>query len=319
MRIIDNNLAEDQYRHLIKKHLTLEELKEGFSAARVDYYGQERALWEDLRDLFQTASIDARSFPKKNGILIEGDDVTSLILCEALEFSLRAFCNFYAQDKLVEHGYGGWSEVTSYYSSFFSIHSLLRLQGRSITRIWRPEWNQYHVFPFDFTTHKYVVCRCKGPHHQIGWELYFDVYDSFLYEAEPNFYQVSRKANVEDPTEEWEFRNQVNYQPYFRYQEVRNPQVIPSLISQYSQNDLPDDPISTLVSLTTDPYYKYYARTELRLIFFRRLLADIAGGNSSLNTLLTSKNALMRSFLSTVSNRQDVNSVSVILPSLMGI
>jgi len=116
----------------------MDDIRKGFNKPDIDFYDQNVPLWRKLKSLLEKAGISKNSITSTNGVLVEGNDVTSLILGEALEYFCRAFYNFYAQDKLIQHGYSTWSGVTNYYASFFGLHSLLRLQGRCITSIWRP-------------------------------------------------------------------------------------------------------------------------------------------------------------------------------------
>ncbi len=69
----------------------------------------------------------------------------------SMDFLLKAFYNFSAQHYLMKRGYISWAKITNYYSSFFAINSLLRLQGRVISRIWKPPIGmKFYIFPFNF-------------------------------------------------------------------------------------------------------------------------------------------------------------------------
>jgi len=242
----------------------------------------------------------------KNGILIKGQEITSLVLSEAIEYFTRAFCNFYAQDELIQHGYSTWSEITNYYSSFFSIHSLLRLQGRCITRLWRPGGKQFYIFPYSFKDHEYVISTkgVKGKSaHEAAWSLYYDVYDSFSYAENVNFETIFKKKYVGTPEEEIDFRNKVNYEPYQGYEEIWDPKRIPDLIACYEQKRFTNNEVELLSRLATDPEYQYYARSALRILFSHSIFSRIAQRNRDLNLLLHDRRSALTGFLTTVKPR----------------
>ena len=238
-------------------------------------------------------------------------------MCEALEYFCRAFYNFYAHDKLIEHGYSTWSGITNYYASFFCIHSLLRVQGRCITRIWRPNRKQFYIFPSDFLHHIYVICAETKPAHDAAWDRYYDIYDGFSYEENADFETIYKKKNVGRPDEEIDFRNQRNYEPYQGYEEIREPLLIAEMVKRYEDKKFSRDEVSLLSSLTTDPDYRYYARSALRLIFTYKLLSDIARENGGLSSLLGNRRNALLSFLKHVGQRKEADTINQKLPAIM--
>mgnify|MGYP001044994991 CR=1 FL=1 len=260
MRILKATLSSSSYKSFLNQNLDLDTIKKGFSQATLNFFERRTALWQNLRSLLEGSGTRAKSITNTNGVLVEGDEITSLILGEAVEYFCRSFYNFYAQDKLIENWYSTWSGVTNYYASFFSIHSLLRLQGRCITRIWRPGGKEFYIFPYDFLSHQYVICtNCvQGKSiHDAAWSIYYDVYDVFLYSENLHFEAVFKKKNVGTPEEEIDFRNQINYEPYQGYDEVRDPDLIPEIIEKYENKRFTKNEIEALSRLTTDPDYKY--------------------------------------------------------------
>jgi len=314
MRIL-NTLPEASYKDFSNKNLTIEEILNGFSKAQMDFYSQKIALWQKLKSLLSTAGIS--SIAKKTGVLIEGVEITSLILGEALEYFCRAFCNFFAQDELMQHGYSTWSGVTNYYVSFFCVHSLLRLQGRAITSIWRPSGKRFYIFPYNFLDHQYVICSSARPAHEAAFITYYDVYDGFQYSENLKFEHIFKRKYVGQPDEESDFRNQINYEPYLGYEEIGDPNLIPEKIRQYGEKRFTSNEIEILASLTTDLDYRYYARAALRLIFSHILIEKIANRNNDLNSLLSSRKRDFRDFLRYVQPRIEEGMISRRLQTIM--
>ena len=95
----------------------------------------------------------------KTGHVFEGQDITSSLLNESLEYFQKALYNFNAQYLLAQNGYRTWAEVTNYYSSYFSIFALLSLQGRIISRIKLDGINPIPclLHPSDFRNNQYVL------------------------------------------------------------------------------------------------------------------------------------------------------------------
>lgn len=307
MKILDQELSPKDFEGFANQNLSIDALSEGFSKASIDFYKKRTPLWQNLKSLFHIAGLSNRSI-KKNGILVKGTEITSSILGEAIEYFSRAFCNFYAQDELIQHGYCTWSEITNYYSSFFGIHSLLRLQGRCITRMWRPKGKQVYIFPYNLHDHEYVVCT-KGVEgksaHEAAWSLYYDVYDGFIYVENLNFESIFKKKYVGTPEEEMDFRNKVNYEPYQGYEEIRDPTKIPAIIKSYAEKKFTSNEIEMLSRLTTDPDYRYYARSALRIIFCYSLFMRIAQKNKELNSLFVNCRNTLSDFLDQAKPRNE--------------
>jgi hypothetical protein len=321
MEILNRELQSEDFEDFANQNLAIDLVCKGFSEACIDFYKTKAPLWQELKTLLQGAGLTHKSL-KKKGVLIKGPEVTSLILCEAVEYFSRAFCNFYAQDELIQHGYSTWSEITNYYSSFFSIHALLRLQGRCITRIWRPKGRQVYVFPSSFQDHEYVIST-KGVEgknaHEAAWSLYYDVYDGFTYSENLNFESIFKKKYVATAEEEIDFRNKINYEPYQGYEEIWNPAKTPAIIKCYDQKRFTKNEIEILSMLTTDPDYQYYARSALRIIFLHSLFQHIAKKNNQLNSLFQNRKSALSDFLNIVKPRNESDMLCHRLQVILGL
>jgi hypothetical protein len=321
VEILNKELPSKDFEDFANQNISMDVVCKGFSEASMGFYKTKVPLWQKLKPLFQAAGLSSKSI-KKNGILIKGTEITSLILGEAIEYFNRAFCNYYAQDELIQHGYTTWSEITNYYSSFFGIHSLLRLQGRCITRIWRPKGKPVYIFPYSFQDHKYVVCT-KGVEgksaHAAAWDIYYDVYDGFTYSANLSFESIFKKKYVGTPEEEMDFRNKINYEPYQGYEEIWDPTKILTIIKSYAEKKFTNNEIEMLSKLTTDPDYQYYARSALRIIFSHSLFKHIAQKNDELNSLFESRKSTLLNFLSQVQPRNENDMLCRRLQTLLGL
>jgi len=115
------------------------------------------------------------------GIVVDGTDVSARLLEQALDYFQKALYSYYGQYLLARRGYATWARVTNYYASFFVIHGLLCLQGRTVTRLRRAAGTevQCYVIPFDFAAHRYIICSrgAKGRDHSVAWNRYYEVYD----------------------------------------------------------------------------------------------------------------------------------------------
>ncbi|MCJ7760892.1 hypothetical protein MUP59_07120, partial [Candidatus Bathyarchaeota archaeon] len=244
MKLVDPNFPSSSYGEYVDQHLNLDDLNLGFGKVSVSYYTKRTPLWSELKRLLR--NLNPNSISGRNGVLVQGADITSLILCEGLEYFSRAFYNFYAQDKLIEYGYSTWSQITNYYASFFCLQSLLHLQGRCITRIFRPAvQSQFYVFPYKFRDHQYVICTngvSRVGTHAATWNTYCKVYDAFVYPEEVRFECVFKNFASE---EEMDYRNRINYEPYQGYDEIWEPQSIPGIIQEYDNRKFTHDEIET--------------------------------------------------------------------------
>lgn len=304
----------------MNQSVDLNDIKSAFKNASTRFYNEKIPLWKELQSPLQKAGIFQKSI-KTNGVLVEDADITSAMLGEAIEYFCRSFYNFYAQDKLIEHCYATWSGVTNYYSSFFGLHSLLRLQGRAITSIWRTG-KRFYIFPFDIQNHKYVICTkevARKTAHEAAWFLFYEVYDTFSYNPNVHFEAIFKKKNVGTWEEEIDFRTQINYEPYQGYGEIDDLLALQDVLDNYEGKRFTKNDIEVLSGLATDPHYRYYARSVLRVIFAHTLLKEIAENNSNLKTFLSERRTRLSEFLQKTSPREDKDMICCRLGELLNL
>lgn len=225
----------------------------------------------------------------KGGIKVQGSEITALLLNQALDYFQKGLYNFFAQYILAIRGLVTWARVTNYYSSFFSIHCLLCLQGQTITRVRLHGVEQRcHLVPLDLTTHEYVFSQRgikKMKEHQAPWERYYTVYDRYSYPYQ-QFEVVHKKKYMQDPVDEADQRNEINYVPFrgfaemIKHAEMDEFKILYlSALSYAAVTAQFEDYLNALTPLATDPDLQYFARVALRLLFAADVLKRFAGLN----------------------------------------
>ncbi len=113
-----------------------------------------------------------KSAQVKSGLYIQDAQITACLMNQALEFLQRALCNTVAHYILAKNGLETWACVTNYYASYFSVHGLLCLQGRTITRLQLGSTVQVQIVPVDLRGHIFgITTRHLGrnPRHETPW------------------------------------------------------------------------------------------------------------------------------------------------------
>src|SRR6185437_5202592 len=227
----------------------------------------------------------------RTGIILEGDDITSSLLNQSLEYFQKALYNFKVHYLLAKEGYKTWASVTNYYSSYFSLFSLLSLQGRAITRV---KVNGVTdtvclLHPTDFRAHRYILTNKENRDstHKLPWKKYYEIYDSYGL-LKPEFDVVQLKRFNALPIDETEERNKINYKIFEGFQEVVSLTSLVAFQTQYLDALITpilgapiNDFLTALKYLATDPDLKYFARSALRLILIRSIFEEVARINGN--------------------------------------
>jgi len=220
----------------------------------------------------------------KGEVIIEDAQITACLMNQALDFIHRAICNTIAHYILAQKGLETWARVTNYYASYFSVHSLLCLQGRTITRLQLDKPREVQVLPIDFRKHVFgVTSRHLGrnPHHEAPWKRFYEIYDRYAVSHEA--YQiVSTRAYITEPTDESDQRNTLNYTPFKGFAEILDLARYSAFSAGFSKyvavleakKTLPEF-LDDLQGYATDPDYKYFARTLLKLALAGDIILSI--------------------------------------------
>jgi hypothetical protein len=165
-----------------------------------------------------------KSAQVKSELYIQDAQITACLMNQALEFLQRTLCNTVAHYILAKSGLETWARVTNYYASYFSVHGLLCLQGRAITRLQLDSTVQVQIVPVDLRGHVFgITTRRLGrnPHHETPWLRFYEIYDRYAVSHQA-YELVARKAYITDPTDESTERNAINYTPFVGFTEIRN-------------------------------------------------------------------------------------------------
>jgi len=220
---------------------------------------------------------------KSNELYIQDVDVAVCLMNQALDFLQKALGNTVAQYILAKNGLETWARVTNYYASYFSVHSLLCLQGRTITRLHLDNALQVHLVAVDLRNHVFGVTTRIGrnPHHAAPWKRYYDIYDRYAVPHDA-YELVVRKAHVADPADESIERNEINYTPFKGFDEIRDlrrysdfSDLFIAYVSNLERKSTKDEFLTELKGFASDPDHKYFARTLLKLALIGDILLSI--------------------------------------------
>ena len=246
----------------------------------------------------------------RNDLYIEDSQVTVCLMNQALEFLQRAMGNTAAHYVLAKKGLETWARVTNYYASYFSVHGLLCLQGRTITRLQLVDRTVLaQVVPINLQHHIFgVTTKDKGrnPHHETPWKRFYNIYDRYIVPHDA-YELVSRTAYIIDPADESIERNLINYTPFAGFQEIsdtdRNKSftaLFKEYLSALEKRNTLEEFLLELKGYATDPDCKYFARTLLRLALAGDILLALRQVSSTLEEAWASMMKKWESFLSTI-------------------
>jgi hypothetical protein len=241
-----------------------------------------------------------------SGMVIEGVDLTVRFLEQAVEYFQKALYSYYGQYLLARRGYSTWARVTNYYASFFSIHSLLCLQGRTVTRLRRGNGSeiQSYVIPHDFAAHRYIVSSrgAGGQAHAVAWKRYYEIYDRYT-SPRAEYELIHKIAYVTDPRDESNYRNEINYVPFGGFKEFNDAAARTELLEAYQAavESKPagigvDECVATLHALGTDPAFNYFARVALRLLLASEIMKAFVEVNAAFAVEWNARTPIWRGF-----------------------
>jgi hypothetical protein len=154
---------------------------------------------------------NASKIRSEKDVYIQDDQITVHLVNQALDFLQRAVCNAIGHYLLARKGLETWARVTNYYAGYFAVHSLLCLQGRTITRIKLDSDVQVMVLPLNLRAHQFAITLRglgKNPHHQTPWNRYYEIYDRYPV-SHAAYERISKRAYVADPMDESAERNRL--------------------------------------------------------------------------------------------------------------
>jgi hypothetical protein len=240
---------------------------------------------------------------------IQDAQVTACLMNQAFEFLERALCNTIAQYILAQNGLETWARVTNYYASYFAVHSLLCLQGRTITRLHLGSDVQVQIIPIDLRDHVFGITKRhlgKNPHHQTPWVRFYDIYDRYAVPHQA-YELVARKAYTAEPADEAIERNAINYTPFKGFREIRDltrhaafSGLVASYIANLETKNTLTEFLGDLQGFASDADHKYFARALLKLALVGNILLFIRGVNAAIDAEWVAMRQRWLDFLSTV-------------------
>lgn len=221
----------------------------------------------------------------KPGICVRDEQITVCLMNQALEFLQRAICNTIGHYILAQRGLETWARVTNYYASYFSVHSLLCLQGRTITSMELGNSRLLvQIVPLDLRNHVFYITGHKlgrNPHHETPWNRFYDIYDKYSV-SHPAYELVARKAFITEPADESIERNTINYMPFRGFSEIRDLQRhsefsvhFTDYVSDLEAKNSLQEFLTDLQGYASDPEHKYFARTLLKIAFAGDIILSI--------------------------------------------
>jgi hypothetical protein len=245
----------------------------------------------------------------RGGLYIQDTQVATCLMNQALEFLQRALCNTIAHYILAQNGLETWARVTNYYASYFCVHSLLCLQGRTITRLQLDRTVQIQIVPIDLRAHVFGITTHhlgRNPHHETPWMRFYEIYDRYAVPHQA-YELVARKAYITDPTDESTERNAINYTPFVGFIEIRNlirhqefSILFAEYISELGKKSTLEEFLTDLQGFASDPDHKYFARTLLKLALAGDILLAIRAVSAALEAEWVSTRQKWQDFLSAI-------------------
>ena len=255
-----------------------------------------------------------KSIQVKSDLYIEDSQITVCLINQALEFLQRSIGNTAAHYILAKNGLETWARVTNYYASYFSVHGLLCLQGRTITRLNLDRTVLAQVVPVDLQHHIFgITTKYKGrnPHHETPWMRFYNIYDRYAVSHDA-YKLVARAVHVTDPADESIERNLINYTPFAGFKEINNIEQYKDFtvffneyLSTLEKRNTLEEFLLELKGYATDPECQYFARTLLRLALAGDILLALRKVNNTLEDAWISITKRWKSFLSTIFAEMD--------------
>jgi hypothetical protein len=141
--------------------------------------------------------------------------------------------------------------------------------------------------------------------HQAPWERYYAVYDRYSYPYQ-QFEVVHKKKYMQDPADEANERNEINYVPFRGFAEMIKhadmddfKNLYLSALSYTVVAGPFENYLNALSPLATDPNLQYFARVALRLLFAANVLQRFASSNLAFKGEWSGRVPLWRQFAKT--------------------
>ncbi len=213
---------------------------------------------------------------------LDSGEIPYLLFLESQLFLNRALSNFSAQIALHRAGYLSWAIVTTYYTSFFALSGLIRLQGKArIATHQEPGLPRGFFLSISSTSSPRCVVFTNWTHHHR--QTCFDFSYSYRnYDLFKSSFADLLSLKQDDLLEEVRRRNSFNYGLETGYRELDTP--------DYERRDLRRinaRKVRSLPLLVTDPdpEWAYMARACTRIILLSATSWQIARSSQTLRPI----------------------------------
>lgn len=244
----------------------------------IDYIKQFIYRDSERSGLVKTYLMNNITDPKGNVFEIEDTSISGLFFNEAILQLDKAVMNWSAYKRLVSNGLWSWAYVTLYYAQFYSVISMLNIQGTAFSR---PKFiietnsekeYQFHIYPKEFEKGIFIAeQRRLGKPHEDVWKQYYDTYSKFSYKLQL-FHELYSydKENKLEPTQ---LRNYLNYDIKYCLNEYNfSDEEMKNYIEIMSDNIFTEGRI-----LKDNSYIEYIATLRIKLLYL--ILREIVEEN----------------------------------------
>lgn len=256
-------------------------------ASYVPFSGQELVQWwrdleiEDrtagkaIRDILDETYV--KDIPGNMNKEIANDPTIRVAFFkEAVDYFAKGMLTFYSSHTLLRDNHRSWALIATYYSSFYTINSLLRIQGRAIVHSTKKNQDLFWLCPSVGSPGNFLVKnRREGRgEHNHHWKYFYRLYRGFSPSSEDYEPILFEEYFGSEEREESAIRNDRTYRP-FSFEETSEDWTETAEEFWDTLGTSDTGLRRKIVALCTDPAHKYFARSALRLILARELLETV--------------------------------------------
>jgi len=158
-----------------------------------DYWRGVIPSYRFLKEFFRGHDRDEVKEGARVGKVIARDILDGFFINEAINFLRLSIINLLSYKYVIKGNYYAWAKVTLYYSYFYVINCLLRLQKYAIIHI-----NYFNDIPLIITIDRskdykfYTMKNCRGNQHDLIWKTFERYYPDLISEGIGNFFRDER-------------------------------------------------------------------------------------------------------------------------------
>ncbi|MHA1410039.1 MAG: hypothetical protein ACTSQY_07005 [Candidatus Odinarchaeia archaeon] len=146
-----------------------------------------------LKEYFRSVDREKVEEGARENKVIERKHLDGIFLNESIQFLRLSIINLLAYKYVIKGNYYAWAKVTLYYSYFYVINCLLRLQKYAIIHI-----NYINDSPLTIVIDRssndkyYTMKNCRGNQHDLIWKTFERYYRNLITEGIGTFFRDER-------------------------------------------------------------------------------------------------------------------------------